>query len=374
MNPLWKCAALGAAWLAGIVSFAVAAPRYTLVDFGPHTQGVDLNAAGDVVYYRTDPLLAFRYSAGQSTALPRPPEGDFLPVAMNDRGEIVGSLTLQPDKTTGRRVPRLFIFSDDKLRELAVPGLPDGVALGQVVGIDNHGVIAALTNERPARLAFVREGQGATLLAVTMAIGQHEFTVVERSRGNSAGMVVGSVSGSHWKKMPGYTAQELDVMRGFVATERGVTDLGGFLPVGVSAGGRLIGRQLQPGAVAPVERAKAARPAWREGDVVREFEGPRGFETGRFAAISPSGQIVGEGTTVTGGGFLWIGLNSHVFLFVDEAWQDLNDLVAFDGAQKLTISDARRINDRGQILCQAMGAGGFRAVLLTPIAEPAATR
>lgn len=373
MSPAWKRLAFAAGGLAGVALLSAAGPRYTLVDFGPHTQGVDLNAAGDVVYYHAVTRQAFRFASGKSVELPKVEAGALLPLAMDDRGVIISQLVQWRNNESRRRVMRVFVFAGGEQRELVVAGLPDGVWLDQVVGLDNDGVVAALTNEQPARLAFVRAGKVGALLDVAAALGKHEFTVVENTRGNRAGVVVGSVSGSHWEKQAGYTAQALEALRGFVATERGVTDLGDFIPVAVSSSGRLIGRQLQPGDVSPMARAKL-RPAWREGETVREFDGPPGFETGRFAAISPTGQIVGEGVTITGGGFLWIGQKAHVFLFTDGVWQDVNDLVTADGAKNYEIFLARRINERGQILCQAMSEGGFRAVLLTPVAEPTAAR
>lgn len=346
------------------------APRYSLVDFGPQTQGVALNAAGAAVYYHANTHAAFLYADGRSTALPSPPDGSFLPRAMNDRGEILGRSTQRLQDEAGRRVERFFRFAQGRLEEVTASGLPAGVRLGDVAGIDHDGVVAAMTNERPARLCFVREGRVTALLDVASAVGFHEFTVVQLARGNAAGTVVGSVSGSHWEGKPGYTALVSDVHRGFVATERGVTDLGDFLPSAASGAGRLIGVKLPPGPASEVVRAKL-RPAWRDGEGVREFDFPPGFTGGRFAAISPSGRIVGEGATVTGGGFLWIGERRHVFLFEDGAWRDLNELVAPEAGKAREIFSAVAVNDRGQILCQAMGEGGFRAVLLTPIAPPA---
>lgn len=369
MEALLKSAASVVGWLVLTSFLSAAEPRYALVDFGPHTQGVDLNAAGEVVYYDADTLQAFRYADGKSTALPQPPEGAFLPIAMNDRGEIIGHDLLRKEKQTARRVSRIFVFSQGELRELTMDGLPKGVTLGRVIGIDNTGVVAALTSEQPARLCFVREGRVSALLDVAASAGQHEFTVVEQTRSNAAGVVVGSITGSHWEKKPGYTAQARDVWRGFVATERGVTDLDDFIPFAASASGRLIGRRLQPGE-ANLSGEPKGGPAWREGAVVREFDGPAGFARGHFSAISPGGRIVGAGETVTGSGFLWISQERHAFLFAEGEWRDLNDLLLLDGPQKPKIFHALHINDRGQILCQAIGEGGFRAVLLTSTEPP----
>jgi hypothetical protein len=364
--------ALAAGLLAGQLS--AAEPRYTLVDFGRHTQGVDLNAEGEVVYYDADTLQAFRYAGGRSAALPQPPDGAFLPIAMNDRGDIVGRTVRRAPDGARRRIAQFFIFSQGQLQELTVPDLPAGVTIGDVAGLDNAGVVAALTSERPARLCFVREGRVSALFDVAGLVGKHEFAVVEASRGDVGGTVVGYVSGSHTEKFPTHSAVTTDILRGFVATERGVTDLGDFLPFAASAGGRLIGMQLQPGNAPPLERTNP-RPAWREGGIVTEFDGPPVFAKSRFAAISPSGLVVGEGANVTGSGFLWIAEDRHAFLFADGTWRDLNELVSFDGGKKLKIFRAERINDRGQILCQAMGEGGFRSVLLTPIGpSPVAAR
>lgn len=113
-------AGLAAGLLVLAVELSGAEPRYTVVDFGRHTQGVDLNARGEVVYYDADTLETFRYTNGKSIALPQPPEGRFLPIAMNDRGEIIGHALRRQQVEARRKVAQSFIFSRGHRRRVPV--------------------------------------------------------------------------------------------------------------------------------------------------------------------------------------------------------------------------------------------------------------
>jgi probable HAF family extracellular repeat protein len=77
--------------------------------------------------------------------------------------------------------------------------------------------------------------------------------------------------------------------------------------------------------------------------------------------INDAGQVVGESTAATGNrAFLWQGGSGIT---------DLNDLI--DPGLGWTLTRARAINARGQIVGTGFFNGAPRAYLLTPVAQPA---
>lgn len=87
---------------------------------------------------------------------------------------------------------------------------------------------------------------------------------------------------------------------------------------------------------------------------------------GGFAnALNEAGVIVGSSySPLTPGG-----AGQHAFVYADGAMTDLNLLVADPGGWELT--DARDINEAGQILGTACQGGSCVSVVLTPVPEPA---
>lgn len=80
--------------------------------------------------------------------------------------------------------------------------------------------------------------------------------------------------------------------------------------------------------------------------------------------INDHGQIVGAASLAA------YSQSSHAFLYESGMIHDLNDLIA-SGAAGLTLTDARAINNRGQILARATDSqGNFHSFLLTPQTVP----
>ena len=88
-----------------------------------------------------------------------------------------------------------------------------------------------------------------------------------------------------------------------------------------------------------------------------------GYEKLSIFDINNSGQIVGHARTDGGTG-------PRAVLWENGVFYDLNDLIPADSGYELHIASA--INDEGQIAAIAEIMGGtYRAVLLTPVPEPA---
>jgi probable HAF family extracellular repeat protein len=87
---------------------------------------------------------------------------------------------------------------------------------------------------------------------------------------------------------------------------------------------------------------------------------PGGTSSSAFG-INIFGQIVGGGDT-GGGGF------GHGFVYSNGQMHDLNNLLSPADAKVWLVWEAVSINDRGQIVGNAVNAlGEFHAVILTPV-------
>ena len=79
--------------------------------------------------------------------------------------------------------------------------------------------------------------------------------------------------------------------------------------------------------------------------------------------INESGHIVGESEIVLASSF------THAFLYRDGVMQDLNDLLPDTARALWVLTDARGINDLGQVVGTGLFEGRMRAYLLTPPAQ-----
>jgi len=89
---------------------------------------------------------------------------------------------------------------------------------------------------------------------------------------------------------------------------------------------------------------------------MRDLGGLPGYSNNTGLAINDAGQVVGTAFNVNSS-------ISRAFLYSNGQMQDLNNMI--DPSLGLTLSDARAINDSGQIVAN----GGNRAFLLTPVPE-----
>jgi probable HAF family extracellular repeat protein len=97
---------------------------------------------------------------------------------------------------------------------------------------------------------------------------------------------------------------------------------------------------------------------------------PGAFKYSVANGINDAGDIVGTAYSYTGGGFLWVSIDSRPYLYAQGRWEDLSAAVDLTGTDLDHLREAVRINNRGQIIGQAMGKGAYRGFLLTPMASP----
>jgi probable HAF family extracellular repeat protein len=354
--------------LAGASGWGNAAEaRYTITDFGPKTSAVRINAAGEVTGTRSLPsgdFRAFLFSRGQLHDLGTLGGASSVPTGLNDDGTVVGNSRTSEQGPNGNPVWRPFVYKGGVMRELTVIGLNPEVRLDRIFDINNGGVVVGLTDERPRRLCIVSDGR-ATVAATLAEYTPPDFiSGLEIKRINAAGQIIGMATAFQMKQAgPNSSASTNERWHAFVYRDGRMADLGGFFPSDINASGQMVGGRKG-------EEGKG-RSVLYDGEKFHELGTPPGFESGFAAAINAAGQIVGTGSTNTGrSGFLWIEVKSHAFIREQGQWKDLNDLVRLEGTGLTALISAKGINDHGQIICQAMGKDGYRAVLLTPV-EPA---
>ncbi len=349
---------------AGSAGWMVAADvRYTVTDLGLKTEAKQINAAGDVAGTISGPngkFRAFLYSQGQLQILDTPGGSFSVATGLTDDGTVVGNSQTTELGPNGRPVNRPFIYAEGVMRELTVTGLEAGVHLAEVSAINGAGVMAGLTDQRPRRLAVISQGH-ATVVSTPAEFTQPEYiNGLEIKGSNAAGQVIGMMHSFQMKATGPHSSEETNTRRhGFLCTAGRIEDLGEFFPTDINATGQMIGVRRRAGG--------KGQAVFYDGKQFHELGVPPGFESGSSAGINAAGLIVGSGQTVVGGGFLRVDVNGHAFIHEDGRWKDLNDLVTLAGTGLTVLFNAEGINDRGQIICKAMGGDGYHAVLLTPV-------
>lgn len=347
----------GAAWA------GAAEARYTITDLGVKTQAKRINAAGDVAGTTTLPgseFRAFWFSKGKMHDLGTLGGAISVASGLGDDGTVVGSSRTGEPGQNGRPANRPFVYAEGVMREVAVTGLEAGVRLGEVNDINGTGMMAGRTDERRGRLCIVDRGRATVATTPADFTRAEDINGLEVKRINAAGQVIGILSAFRMTKTGPHSSAQTDTRRhGFLYTGGRIEDLGEFFPADIDSAGRMVGSR----------RGKDGKgqTVFYDGKEFHELGKPAGFESGSVVGINTAGLMVGSGSTVTGGGFLWIGVNSHAFIYEQGQWRDLNDLVVLAGTGLTSLFQAEGINDRGQIICQAMGEGGYHAVLLTPV-------
>ena len=254
-----------------------------------------------------------------------------------------------------------FIYSDGIVRDLTPAGLEAGRHLKRAIDLNDAGMILAQTDGYPSQF-YVLSKDKVTLLAFPTGIVAPDIEpIADATRINNRGQVIGVLHGTKQVKVSGplpYTKGINGPPHGILFTDGQALDLGDFIPVALNDSGQIVGAR-------PASYGKG-RAVLREGTVLRDLGVPPGFERSVARDINARGQIVGYAETVLGSRGLATFLNARAFLYEQGKWKDLNDLVQLKGTGLSTLMMAWGINDKGQIICQAMGTT-FHAVLLTPI-------
>ncbi len=342
-------------------------PRYRVTDLSAHFQPVAINDSGEVV---GDQLLpdgkyhAFLFSKGRLHDLGTLGGPNSSAVGITADGVVVGNSDeteemLGPSRQR-RRSP--FVYKNGRMRPLRLSGESTFPGSCTVCDVNDQGQFAIelkfqqaaiLSNGVIVRLGtFVPKGVGfqigwsiASDGTRTPEISYHEGYTIPR-RINSSGEIIG-------------TAATRDGESAFLYSKGVLQKLDGMGASDINAASVIVGAfRAQDG----------SRHAclYTQGKIT-DLGIPPGFKDGSAEGINDAGEIVENGTTVTGSGFLSVGVYSRPFLYAGGHWIDLTDRVDFGGTMLKSLYDATRINARGQIIGKAVGQSGIHGYLLTPV-------
>ena len=334
-----------AAWVLGIgmaclpsVGLALP-PAYDLVDLGTlggrDSYAEAVNNLGEAVGYSmlpdNSPIHGFVYRNGQMYDMGTL-AGDLssYATAINDHGIVAGQSEYSRDHAV--------MYAAGALTDLHPPGnIYDSYARG----INDAGLIVGISYLEGRSRAFSWDATG----------GMRELATL-------SGMATGGLAVNDMGVIVGTSATAANLSRPCIISSGTVVDLG-------TLGG-------QRGSARAVNDAgQIAGSAQNADGVYRAFLydrghmtdlGPLGGADSRGFGINEAGQVVGWAKTPFD--------RQHAFVWEAGSMIDLNDLIP--GAPGWTVTEAKDVNDLGQIAGTARYMGGaHQAVLLSPIPEPA---
>ena len=327
-------------------------PRYEVVDLGTmpggrSTEPRSINSKGEVVgvtagrggvpvafLYRADKLIGLADTLSEATAI-------------NDHGEVVGSIR-EAGKEQHATLWRPT--AGDAFRAIDLgPGSARSInANHQIIGPFASGSI---------RTAEAGEA-GPTRRVEVKGIGMADASSAELVAINDRGRVIGTV-----REM----TTEVYPVRGFLWQDGRVTDLGSLggphcRPTALNASDQVVGSSTYrsiPRGIAPLYLSHAF--LWQEGQM-RDLGALGAGRNSEALGLNAKGDVVGWSNTQADDGPL--GHRRAAFLCQGGTMLDLNRQLPPDSGWALT--EARAINDRGQVVGVGLRDGQPRGFLLTP--------
>ena len=327
-NPIYR---------AGIAEVVVKVLKFTVLEL-PMDRAIDLKDAGDVVGYRrrqpadgwTEPVVWIAGGSVEVLGCSTLPfcYTHYSPVAMNSTRTVIGTMSASVMNWEGFR----WHAGDDVVYPVPINSpmsINDINDAGQIVG-GGPGPGAQLISDGTLLLLFGSNGSNSVASAI-----------------NNAGHVAGYV-------VPG-TDQIRHV---FLYADGTIQDLGTMDGVSSDAQDINLADEIVGSAETPAGTHAFLYANSRFTDL-----GSLGGTSSRATAISDAGKIVGTSTLA--------GADPQVqraFLHVNDRMYDLNDLIE---PLPVPLSQALKINNRGQIIANACASPGYatdcHAYLLTPV-------
>ena len=319
----------------------VAVPKFTAIEL-PMDSAIDLNDAGDVVGQRRPAggwSEAVAWSAGANVEVlgcPNPPVCyySYYPAAMNSTRTVIGRVNNRSGMSYWAFRWYVGVGVDSFINISSPTSITDINDAGQIVGGNPYA---------PAGAMLISDG------VVVYLFGSNGPVSMASAINNA----------SH---ITGYSVPNADHIRHvFLYADGAVQDLGTL--DGFSSFAQDI--NMVDEIVGSADTAAGTR-AFRYADSRFTDLGSLGGTFSRANGINDAGQIVGTSTLAGADPQA-----QRAFLHANDRMYDLNDLV---GPLPLPLSEARKINNAGQIIANACAPPGYasdcHAYLLTPVSPP----
>lgn len=323
---------------------ASAAVEYTVTDLGLRMRPVTIDHRGDIAGNREadgTTCEAMLWSEGAWHSLGTLGGKKTVVASMNDVGQVVGfATTAEPD----RQGPweHGFIATAGKMIDL----LSQNGRITRAFAINAQGWIAGQDDRQSGWLLV----DGKLTPLGSMGGGANGYVVPKAM--NRAGVVVG-------------TAAAADGEHAFLLAEGKWVDLG-TLGGKFSRATAISDRGWITGSSGVKRSGFRHAFLYRDGRL-HDLGVPDGFEHSEANGINTEGLIVGEASSVTGSGFLRIDVDSRAYRYRDGRWSDLSRLTDLSRTGLDRLLTAAAVNDRGQIVGDALGKDGWHGFLLTPL-------
>jgi probable HAF family extracellular repeat protein len=321
-----------------------AAVEYTVTDLGLHMRPVAINNRGEIAGNREASAAtcqAMIWSEGAWHPLGTLGGKKTVAEGMNDTGQVVGfATTAEPDREG--RLEHGFLYAEGKMIDL----LNQSGSFERTVAVNAQGWLAGQDDHQRAWLLV--EGKPTPLGPLPNWANGYVIPVAMNRTGAVVGVAAVGASEHAFLFVEGKMV-DLGTLGGEFSRASAISDRGWI--VGSSG-----------------LKAYGSRHAflYRNGRL-EDLGVPDGFERSDAKGINTEGMIVGEVSTITGSGFLRIDVDSRAYRCREGRWSDLNRLSDLSHTGLNRLLTAAAVNDRGQIVGDALGKDGWHGFLLTPL-------